>query len=327
MDNRYFVLTTAPVWAACGNHPALAEWRACPRLELADGEEHKSLAAVEQIWQFLLSHHATREAVLVNVGGGMVCDLGGFAASTYKRGIPFIHVPTTLLAMVDAATGGKTGFDYGGLKNSIGTFAIPLRTLIEPSLLHTLPPKELLSGYGEMLKHGLLDTAAHWNALLQIDNAPAQMREHLCGLIAESMAVKERFVVADPQEQGLRRALNLGHTVGHAIEAQALSQGQRVPHGYCVVWGLVCALYLSVLRCGFPKQHLRELTQVMLRLYGRPACNCKEQTQLLTLMRQDKKNTAAGIRFTLLRAIGEPVVDAIVPETEIHEAVAYLFSL
>ena len=354
---NYFVLTTSSIWHFC--HKAFADqpWADSPRLEIPDGEQHKTLATVEQIWHFLFSHHATRDDILVCVGGGVICDLGGFAASTYKRGMPHLNVPTTLLAMVDAASGGKTGFDYAGIKNAIGTYAQPLDTLVIPSLIATLPPRELLSGYGEMLKHALLDTPDHWHQLLQIDLETEAGVQALMPLIARSRAVKARIVQADPHEQGLRRALNLGHTVGHALEAQMLANGHPAPHGYCVVWGMVAALYLSILyneetpislACpgaqasspaakspfkgdleGLPslREVLRQLEQVMLRYYGRPVCNCKDQSQLLALMQQDKKNTAAGIRFTLLRQIGDPLTDETPSPKSLAAALDYLFSI
>ena len=322
----YFVLTTSSIWHCCCSAFADQPWRDSPRLEIPDGEQHKTLATVEQIWHFLFAHHATRDDILVCVGGGVICDLGGFAASTYKRGMPHINVPTTLLAMVDAASGGKTGFDYAGVKNAIGTYAPALQTLILPSLITSLPPRELLSGYGEMLKHALLDTPDHWQQLLQLDLETEAGVQALMSLIERSRALKNRIVQIDPREQGLRRALNLGHTIGHALEAQMLAAGQPQPHGYCVVWGMVGALYLSVLRYGFPREVLHQLEQTMLRYYGRPICNCKDQSQLLTLMQQDKKNTAEGIRFTLLRRIGEPVSETVSP-SEIDGAVAYLFSI
>lgn len=323
----YFVLTTSSIWHFCHESFADQPWAESPRLEVPDGEQHKTLATVERIWQFLLDHRTTREDVLVCVGGGVICDLGGFAASTYKRGMPHINVPTTLLAMVDAASGGKTGFDYAGIKNAIGTYAQPLDTLLIPSLITTLPSRELLSGYGEMLKHALLDTPDHWHQLLRLDLETEEGVQALMPLIARSRAVKERIVAADPREHGLRRALNLGHTVGHALEAQMLANGQPQPHGYCVVWGMVAALYLSILRCGFPREVLRQLEQTMLRYYGRPVCNCQDLSRLLCLIRQDKKNTAEGIRFTLLRRIGEPLTDTIVSPQETEEALSYLFSL
>lgn len=322
----YFVLTTSSIWQLCHESFADQPWAASPRLEIPDGEQHKTLATVERIWQFLLDHRATRDDVLVCVGGGVICDLGGFAASTYKRGMPHINVPTTLLAMVDAASGGKTGFDYAGIKNAIGTYAQPLDTLVIPSLIASLPPRELLSGYGEMLKHALLDTPDHWHQLLRLDLETEEGVQALMPLIACSRAVKERIVAADPREQGLRRALNLGHTVGHALEAQMLANGQPQPHGYCVVWGMVAALYLSAVRCGFPREALRQLEQVMLRYYGRPVCNCQDLTRLLDLMQQDKKNTAEGVRFTLLQRIGEPVSETVSP-SDLREVLEYLFSL
>ena len=322
----YFVLTTSSIWQLCHESFADRPWAASPRLEIPDGEQHKTLATVERIWQFLLDHRATRDDVLVCAGGGVICDLGGFAASTYKRGMPHINVPTTLLAMVDAASGGKTGFDYAGIKNAIGTYAQPLDTLVIPSLIASLPPRELLSGYGEMLKHALLDTPDHWHQLLQIDLETEEGMQALMPLIARSRAVKERIVAADPREQGLRRALNLGHTVGHALEAQMLANGQPAPHGYCVVWGMVAALYLSAVRCGFPRDILHQLEQVMLRYYGRPVCNCQDQNRLLDLMQQDKKNTAEGVRFTLLQHIGEPVSETVSP-SDLREVLEYLFSL
>ena len=369
----YFVLTTSSIWQLCHESFADQPWAASPRLEIPDGEQHKTLATVERIWQFLLDHRATRDDVLVCVGGGVICDLGGFAASTYKRGMPHINVPTTLLAMVDAASGGKTGFDYAGIKNAIGTYAQPLDTLVIPSLIATLPPRELLSGYGEMLKHALLDTPDHWHQLLRLDLETEAGVQALMPLIARSRAVKKRIVAADPREQGLRRALNLGHTVGHALEAQMLAGGHPAPHGYCVVWGMVAALYLSILHTGdagvpaclkevrspgrtimqskdagilpvngqivdcqivkYPHDSpslrtiLRQLEQVMLRYYGRPVCNCQDQSQLIAFMQQDKKNTAAGIRFTLMRRIGEPLTDTIVSPQAIATALDYLFSI
>ena len=358
---NYFVLTTSSIWHFCHKAFAYQPWADSPRLEIPDGEQHKTLATVEQIWHFLFSHRATRDDILVCVGGGVICDLGGFAASTYKRGMPHINVPTTLLAMVDAASGGKTGFDYAGMKNAIGTYAQPLDTLVIPSLIATLPPRELLSGYGEMLKHALLDTPDHWHQLLRLDLETEAGVQALMPLIARSRAVKARIVQADPHEQGLRRALNLGHTVGHALEAQMLANGHPAPHGYCVVWGMVAALYLSILHTeGIPislacsgaqaslpaakplvkgdledltmdvfslRGVLRQLEQVMLRYYGRPVCNCKDQSQLLALMQQDKKNTAAGIRFTLLRQIGDPLTDETPSPKSLAAALDYLFSI
>ena len=301
-------------------------------LTLEAGEEHKNLAAVQVVWDFLLTHRATREAILINLGGGMITDLGGFAAATYMRGIRFVNIPTTLLAMVDASSGGKTGFDYQGVKNAIGTFTPPLATLIYPEYLHTLPATELLSGFAEMLKHALIASKEEWVKLLQLAQEELQQDKWVealstTGALQASMAIKEKVVEQDPRETGWRKILNFGHTIGHAIESAALDNNPQ-PHGYCVLWGMVAEVYLSVVKLGCPRDILQQLTQLMLQYYGRPQCNCKQREQLIQRMYQDKKNSANQTpNFTLLRAVGEPVINQYVTQPEIDEALEYLFSL
>jgi 3-dehydroquinate synthase len=301
-------------------------------LVLEAGEKSKNLSSVQLVWDFLMEHHATREAVLVNVGGGMITDLGGFAAATYMRGIRFVNIPTTLLAMVDASSGGKTGFDYQGVKNLIGTFTLPLATLIYPDLLRTLPTNELLSGFAEMLKHALIASKEEWVKLLQIAQEELAHDSFIkalknTGALQASMAIKENVVAQDPCETGWRKILNFGHTVGHAIESAALEH-DALPHGYCVLWGMVAEVYLSVVKLGCPREVLQQLTQVMLGYYGRPQCNCKQREELIQRMYHDKKNTAHHApNFTLLRAVGEPVINQHVSEKDIDEALEYLFSL
>ena len=301
-------------------------------LTLEAGEVTKNLTSVQFVWDFLLKHHATREAVLVNLGGGMITDLGGFAAATYMRGIRFVNIPTTLLAMVDASSGGKTGFDYKGVKNVIGTFTPPLATLIHLDFLRTLPAEELLSGFAEMLKHALIASKGEWVNLLQLlqEELPhEQLVEALgsTGVLQASIAIKEKVVAQDPHETGLRKILNFGHTVGHAIESAALEHN-ALPHGYCVLWGMVAEVYLSVVKFGCPREVLQQLTQLMLQYYGRPQCDCKQREQLIQRMYQDKKNSANQTpNFTLLRAVGEPEINQYVSEKDIDEALEYLFSL
>lgn len=301
-------------------------------LTLEAGEVTKNLTSVQLVWDFLLKHRATREAVLVNLGGGMITDLGGFAAATYMRGIRFVNIPTTLLAMVDASSGGKTGFDYKGVKNAIGTFTPPLATLIHLDFLRTLPAEELLSGFAEMLKHALIASKEEWVNLLQLlqEELPhEQLVEALgsTGVLQASIAIKEKVVAQDPHETGLRKILNFGHTVGHAIESAALEQN-ALPHGYCVLWGMVAEVYLSVVKLGCPREVLQQLTQIMLQYYGRPQCNCKQREQLIQRMYRDKKNSANRTpNFTLLRAVGEPEINQYVSEKDIDEALEFLFSL
>lgn len=301
-------------------------------LTLEAGEVTKNLTSVQLVWDFLFKHHATREAVLVNLGGGMITDLGGFAAATYMRGIRFVNIPTTLLAMVDASSGGKTGFDYKGVKNAIGTFTPPMATLIHLDFLRTLPAEELLSGFAEMLKHALIASKEEWVNLLQLlqEELPhEQLVEALgsTGVLQASIAIKEKVVAQDPHETGLRKILNFGHTVGHAIESAALEHN-ALPHGYCVLWGMVAEVYLSVVKLGCPREVLQQLTQIMLQYYGRPQCNCKQREQLIQRMYQDKKNSANRTpNFTLLRAVGEPEINQYISEKDIDEALEYLFSL
>lgn len=293
-----------------------------PVLWLEVTEENKSLETVSRIWDFLFEHAITRRGLLICIGGGALTDMGGFAAATYKRGMSYINVPTTLLAMIDAASGGKTGINYRGIKNSIGAFAAPRATILCPEWLSTLSPQQFLSGFAEMLKTGLIDGQALWNGLLQYDLDKMDTAS-LSPLIADCMAVKQRIVAQDPQENGIRKVLNFGHTFGHALERK-----MQVPHGYAVLYGMIVELYLSVTRLGCPREPLQQLTRLMLQYYGKPACKCSDRDQLLALMQQDKKNEqAAQINCTLLQAVGTPLINQSISASDANEALDYLFSL
>ncbi|MBQ8386885.1 MAG: 3-dehydroquinate synthase [Paludibacteraceae bacterium] len=309
-------------------------------LTIEAGEQSKNLASVQAVWDFMLKHRATREALLINLGGGMITDLGGFAAATYMRGIRFVNIPTTLLAMVDASSGGKTGVDYQGIKNVIGTFTPPVATLIHPDFLRTLPAIELLSGFAEMLKHALIASPKEWIKLLQLAQEELPQEQFVEALssidaLQASIQIKENVVSQDPHEAGLRKILNFGHTVGHAIESTMLHQTtphytmlHHTSHGYCVLWGMVAEVYLSVVHTGCPREVLQQLTQIMLQWYGKPQCDCKQRDQLIQRMYQDKKNNANQTpNFTLLRNIGEPIINQHLTEADINEALEYLFSL
>lgn len=342
-QGQLFVLTDSHTTEYC--LPLLAEFigdMPYHLLTLEAGERSKTLTSVQRVWDFLLQHRATREALLINLGGGMITDLGGFAAATYMRGIRFVNIPTTLLAMVDASSGGKTGIDYNGIKNGIGTFTQPLATLIHPNFLRTLPATELLSGFAEMLKHALIASPEEWIRLLQLAQEELPQAQFVAalskrGLLHNSIAIKEQVVAQDPREAGMRKILNFGHTVGHAIESAALENSlqpstfnlQPTPsHGYCVLWGMVAEVYLSVVHAGCPREVLQQLTQIMLQWYGRPQCDCKQREQLIQRMYQDKKNEANTLpNFTLLRAVGEPIINQHLSDADINEALEYLFSL
>ena len=305
-------------------------------LVLRTSEQTKSLETVQVIWDFLFAQEMTRKGLVIAVGGGVLTDLAGFAAATYKRGIDYINIPTTLLSMVDASSGGKTGVNYHGLKNSIGAFYPPVETLIWPGWLKTLPAEQFLSGFAEMLKTGLVkkregEKEALWEALLAYDLERMPL-DSLAPLIEECVGVKEEIVAADPKESGLRKVLNFGHTFGHALEQIQMVNGQwsngKWLHGYAVLYGMIAELYLSVVKLGCPKEPLQQLTQLMLHYYGRPQCKCSDREALISLMQQDKKNErAAEINCTLLQEIGSPRTNQVITTDEANEALEYLFAL
>ena len=280
-------------------------------------DTHKTLDSLVHVWEQLQRMGATRHSLMVNLGGGMVTDLGGFAASTFKRGIPYINIPTTLLAQVDASVGGKTGINFGGLKNEIGVFSEPRQVILDTLFLRTLDGEGLLSGYAEMIKHGLISTPDHLHDVLRFPiDAPDFPALSL--LVRESVAVKERVVAADPHEQGLRKALNLGHTVGHAFESWALSR-KPILHGYAVAYGLICELWMSCVKTGFPTDTMRQVVRFIRRHYGALPITCDDYPELLALMRHDKKNTASTINFTLLSDVGQLQLNQTATDDEIAE--------
>ena len=336
--DRLFVLTDDNTrrlcWPVVKDYGCLA---AAQLITIPAGDEHKNLTSLSHVWQQLQQGGATRHSLMVCLGGGMVTDLGGFAASTFKRGIAFINIPTTLLAMVDASVGGKTGINFCGLKNEVGVFSEAQAVIICTRFLQTLDMQNVLSGYAEMLKHGLISNKEHWAELLRfpIENLNRQDGQDssdgqdpsggLASLLARSVAVKERIVEADPHEQGLRKALNLGHTIGHAIEEWSFTPTPcPLLHGYAVAYGLVGELYLSAVKCHFPTDRLRQTVQFVREHYGSPAITCNDYPELLRLMTHDKKNTAGTINFTLLSDIGELQLNQSATDEEICEALDFL---
>ena len=271
------------------------------------GEENKSVESVSRIWRMLSKQGARRSSILVCVGGGVVTDLGGFAASTFKRGMRCINVPTTLLAQVDASLGGKTGFNFNGLKNEIGTFSIPEKVIIDPRFLNHLPVRERMSGFAEMIKHGLLSNREYLTRLLNLEH-PYTTQEYMLELIRRSVTIKNEIVTRDPREQGLRKVLNFGHTIGHAIESLYITRGTPLLHGEAVALGLVAELYLSVKEKGFPEEIYREVRNFVKQHYP-PYPLMDHVDTLYELMLHDKKNERWGVNFTLLSGIGEFSLD------------------
>jgi len=285
-------------------------------------DQNKTLDSLSHVWSELQKGGATRHSLMVNLGGGMVTDLGGFAASTFKRGLNYINIPTTLLAMVDASVGGKTGINFGGLKNEIGVFSTAKSVILDTTFLRTLDHENILSGYAEMLKHGLISPdSGMWAELLTFDLDVIDYYQ-LSRMLADSVKVKERIVEEDPLEKGLRKALNLGHTVGHAFESLAL-QRKPVLHGYAVAYGLVCELYLSCIKTGFPVEKMRQTVRFINEHYGRLAITCDDYPTLLELMTHDKKNLGSDINFTLLGNVGDIRINQTATKQEIEEALDF----
>lgn len=333
--DRLFVLTDTTTRTACWpkvtDFPCMkgllsdgteAGWSVAQMITIGATDEAKTLESLVAVWTALGEGGATRHSMLINLGGGMVTDLGGFAASTFKRGIAYINVPTTLLSMVDASVGGKTGINFRGLKNEIGVFNAASTVILDTRFLRTLDSENLRSGYAEMLKHGLISTEAHLADLLTFDLVQIDY-ERLKELVGKSVGIKEGVVEADPHEHGIRKALNLGHTVGHAFESLALEEHRTVLHGYAVAWGLVCELYLSATHCGFPTARLRQVVQFVKNTYGVFNITCKQYDRLYELMTHDKKNVAGTINFTLLGAIGDVRINQHVPKEDIFEALDF----
>lgn len=285
-------------------------------LEVEQGEEMKNIETAHSLWEILLQYQADRKALLINLGGGVITDLGGFVASTYKRGIDFIHIPTTLLAMIDASIGGKNGIDIGFTKNTVGTFAHAKGIFIYPKFLYTLPHDHILSGFAEMLKHGLIADAHHWNTLTHLQEIST---EKLSNYIIPSIEIKKNISDIDTHETGLRKLLNFGHTIGHAIESYHLANGAPILHGFAVAMGMLLEAQMAH-RAGFlSTENYQNIVKNITTIYP----FCKEisypVSELMPYLRNDKKNQDSGIGFVALRNIGEANFDWILEENQLYE--------
>ena len=321
--DKLFVLTDTTTQELCW--PVVRDFAVMQQAQtitIQSTDEAKTLETLAYVWSALQKGGATRHSLLVNLGGGMVTDLGGFAASTFKRGMAYINVPTTLLSQVDASVGGKTGINFGGLKNEIGVFNCAQSVILSSMFLRTLDRENLLSGYAEMLKHGLLSTTENWAELLNFDITEPDY-DILLGLVAKSVSIKEGIVTEDPTEKGIRKALNLGHTAGHAIESLALQEGRTVLHGYAVAWGLLMELYLSARKCGFPAKELHQMEAYIKEHYGKFHYECRHYETLCDFMSHDKKNQGGNINFTLLGGIGNIRINQTATKDEIEEMLDY----
>lgn len=289
-------------------------------INVKPGDENKSLESLSYVWRFMSQNGGTRHSILINLGGGVITDMGAFAAATFKRGIKFINVPTTLLAAVDASVGGKTGINFNGLKNEIGVFKEAEAVIISTTFFNSLPAEEIKSGYAEMLKHALISDR---KMLAELMKQPIKDidPERMLSLLEENVGVKQDIVQADPTEKNVRKSLNLGHTVGHAFESLALERKSPIPHGYAVAYGMAVELVLSTIKEQFPTTLMRQVTSFIYENYRGFSFTCNDYDHIIDLMRHDKKNvTADSINLTLLKNVGEIILDCETPEKEIKAA-------
>jgi 3-dehydroquinate synthase len=290
-------------------------------LEVESGEASKNIEVCTRLWRALGDLGADRQSVMLNLGGGVIDDMGGFVASTYKRGIPFIQLPTTLLAQVDASVGGKTGIDLDHLKNEIGLFSIPLGVFIWPDFLKTLSRREMISGFAEMVKHALISDKDYWLELQTVNMADAAVWDRL---VYHSVFLKNEIVLADPTEKGIRKALNFGHTIGHAIESYYLENGEkRLLHGEAVAVGMIAEAYLSMTENGLSRSELDTITVFIRRNFGTIELEPLADHRLLELMRHDKKNENGVVNFTLLNRIGDCSINKNALSGKVRDALNY----
>lgn len=294
-------------------------------IEIEAGEIHKTIDTCLGVWNTLSDFNGDRKSLLINVGGGVITDLGGFVASTFKRGIAYVNIPTTLLAMVDASVGGKTGVDLGTLKNQIGVISTPEMVLVDTQYLKTLPSNQMRSGLAEMLKHGLIQDSQYWNKFKELSLLNLN---DLDDLIYESILIKKQIVDKDPFEKNLRKSLNFGHTLGHAIESYYLSHSEKedLLHGEAIAIGMVLATYISYICIGFPLENAIEIKEVLHNYFGLVNIEPSDYQPIMDLMKYDKKNEHGNINFVLLKSIGSPKLDCLVENNTILEAFKFYAS-
>lgn len=295
-------------------------------MEMPEGEDHKTIDICMGVWEAMSQYNADRSSLLINLGGGVVTDLGGFVASTYMRGINYINVPTSLLAMVDASVGGKTGVDLGVLKNQVGIISEGDMVLIDVSFLGTLPKNQMVSGFAEMLKHGLITDANYWHTLTHLENLDIS---DLDQLIYDSVVIKNTIVMQDPTEKGLRKTLNFGHTLGHAIESYFLENDNKTTllHGEAIAIGLILEAYISTKTLSLSQNELSEISEGILKTFSKIEFETQDYNHIIELMKYDKKNSHGVIKFVLLESISNAKINCEVPNSIILEAFEYYNNL
>ena len=286
-------------------------------IEIPSGELNKNIQTCTQIWTKMMENNADRSSLTINLGGGVIGDMGGFCASTFKRGMDFLQMPTTLLSQVDASIGGKLGIDFNHIKNSVGVFNNPQTVLIDPQFLTTLSQREIRSGFGEIVKHSLIADKNQWNSLLKIEDLS---KVDWTDYLVPSLKIKQAIVEEDPFEKGIRKALNFGHTIGHAIESMALETENPLLHGEAIAAGMICESYLSLKDAGLTRAEFEEIKAFIARIYQPREILEKDYPELIKLMSKDKKNEGSAINFTLLTGIGSCKINETATATEIGES-------
>ncbi|MBC7391147.1 MAG: 3-dehydroquinate synthase [Opitutaceae bacterium] len=287
--------------------------------EIKSGETEKNLATCTLIWQKMTDMELDRKALVINIGGGVIGDMGGFCASTYKRGIDFVQVPTTLLSMVDASVGGKLGIDFNGYKNHIGVFQVPASVIVSNRFLETLPHAELKSGYAEVIKHCLIADKAKWDDLTSHDWQKIDFQE----IVQHSITIKDQITTEDPTEKGRRKILNFGHTLGHAVETFFLETPNRLLHGEAIAVGMVCESYLSFLKKLISLEDLDQIMNYLIKVYGKVYLPIEKFEEIIKITRQDKKNEFDNVQFALLGPVGHCSYGINISEGEMKEALDY----
>jgi len=291
-------------------------------IEIHSGEVNKSLATCELVWNSLSQNKAGRNSLVVNLGGGMVCDLGGFAAATYKRGIDFINIPTTLLAQVDAAIGGKLAVNLNNVKNEIGIFRSPKYVIIDTIFLKTLDKENILSGFSEMIKHALIYSSSYWTNIQQY-NIEKRDLPKLEKLISKSIFIKSDFVKYDPKDKDMRRGLNFGNTIGFGFEDFMERKGETISRGKAIAHGMICELFLSHKKNFFPFDKLNLIARFVLATYGKLAITNKDFSDIISIIKEKRMTSIEGIPFTLLEDIGEVSINEHCTEKLIHDALQF----
>jgi len=288
-------------------------------IQIKSGEANKTIATCQSIWQFLTDANADRHALIINLGGGVICDMGGFCARTYKRGIHFWNIPTTLLSQVDASVGGKLGVDFGVFKNHIGLFSDPDLVIIDSGFFNTLPQDEIISGYAEMVKHALIKDRIMFNELTAQNVNDLDWHSW----VLRSVAIKKVIVEEDPTENGLRKILNFGHTVGHAVESYFMDKGNALKHGEAIAIGMIAETYLSCSKHMLVQEEGDRIIEYLLEVFPKKEIANDTLDDIVNLAFQDKKNKNGKIYAVLLKALGEAVYDTEINADEIRKSLIY----